>query len=94
MHAEPPAVPLGRVSRLLAKAQAEGVTPPEAEALTAKTAELIVRCGIDRARLAHRPARHPPAGVPDHRHRQPWAQIRCQNLKKPSLSGGTRECRR
>ena len=30
---------LSRVRKLLAKAEAEGVTPPEAEALTAKAAE-------------------------------------------------------
>jgi hypothetical protein len=43
---------LGRVRKLLAKAAAEGVTGPEAEALTAKAAELMARYGIDRARLA------------------------------------------
>jgi Protein of unknown function (DUF2786) len=39
---------LGRVRKLLAKAEAQGVTPAEAEALTAKAAELM-------ARLRHRP---------------------------------------
>jgi hypothetical protein len=43
---------LERVRKLLAKAEAEGVTPAEAEALTAKAAELIARHGIDRALLA------------------------------------------
>jgi hypothetical protein len=45
-------VPLDRVRKLLAKAEAEGVTPAEAEALTAKAAELMARYGIDRALLA------------------------------------------
>jgi Protein of unknown function (DUF2786) len=43
---------LDRVRKLLAKAEAEGVTPPEAEALTAKASELMARYGIDRALLA------------------------------------------
>src|SRR3974377_128767 len=52
MPSEPPSALLGRVRKLLAKAEAEGVTPAEAEALTAKAAELMARYGIDRARLA------------------------------------------
>jgi hypothetical protein len=52
MASEPPSALLDRVRKLLAKAEAEGVTPPEAEALTAKAAELMARYGIDRARLA------------------------------------------
>jgi hypothetical protein len=52
MPSEPPSALLDRVRKLLAKAEAEGVTPPEAEALTAKAAELMARYGIDRARLA------------------------------------------
>ena len=52
MHSDPPSALLDRVRKLLAKAEAEGVTPPEAEALTAKAAELMARYGIDRARLA------------------------------------------
>src|ERR1700721_1050685 len=52
MPGEPPSALLDRVRKLLAKAEAEGVTPPEAEALTAKAAELMARYGIDRARLA------------------------------------------
>ena len=43
---------LDRVRKLLAKAEAEGVTPEEAEALNDKAAELIAKYGIDRARLA------------------------------------------
>src|SRR4029077_937850 len=52
MHSDPPSALLDRVRKLLAKAEAEGVTPPEAGALTAKAAELMARYGIDRARLA------------------------------------------
>lgn len=43
---------LDRVRKLLAKAEADGVTAAEAEALTAKAAELMARYGIDRALLA------------------------------------------
>ena len=43
---------LERVRKLLAKAESAGVTGPEAEALTAKAAELMARYGIDRALLA------------------------------------------
>jgi Protein of unknown function (DUF2786) len=42
---------LDRVRKLLAKAEDEGCTPSEAEALTAKAAELMARYGIDRALL-------------------------------------------
>lgn len=68
---------LDRVRKLLAKAEAEGVTPPEAEALTAKAAELMAKYGIDRARLAagSDPARFTPANriiEIDN----PWAQVR------------------
>src|SRR5580692_4906467 len=53
---ETPDGTLDKVRKLLAKAAAEGVTVPEAEALTAKAAELMARYGIDRARLgASRP---------------------------------------
>jgi len=45
-------VPLDRIRKLLAKAEARGVTPAEAEALTGKAAELMARYGIDRALLA------------------------------------------
>jgi len=53
---------LGKVRKLLAKAEDESVTPAEAEALTAKAAELMARYGIDRARLgATRPETDAPA---------------------------------
>ncbi len=43
---------LDRVRKLLVKAESEGVTPAEAQALTAKAAELMAKYGIDRALLA------------------------------------------
>ena len=45
---------LARVRKLLAKAEDAGVTPEEAQALTAKAAELMAKYGIDRALLAAR----------------------------------------
>jgi Protein of unknown function (DUF2786) len=42
---------LDRVRKLLAKAEDEGCTPQEAEALTVKAADLMARYGIDRALL-------------------------------------------
>ena len=42
---------LDRVRKLLSKAEDEGCTPEEAEALTAKAADLMARYGIDRALL-------------------------------------------
>lgn len=67
---------LEKVRKLLAKAEAEGVTPPEAEALTAKAAEMMAKYGIDQARLnAARP------GTDELTSRQiavenPWANVR------------------
>jgi hypothetical protein len=53
---------LDRVRKLLAKAEDEGCAPAEAEALTAKAAELMARYGIDRALLgALRPETDRPA---------------------------------
>lgn len=53
---------LDRVRKLLAKAEDEGAAPAEAEALTAKAAELMARYGIDRALLgAVRPETDRPA---------------------------------
>jgi len=71
---------LGRVRKLLAKAEAEGVTPAEAEALTGKAAELMARYGIDRARLgAIRPETDTPADkvvTLDN----PWAAVKAHLL--------------
>jgi hypothetical protein len=52
MTSETPGRLLERVRKLLAKAEDESCTPPEAEALTAKAAELMAKYGIDRALLA------------------------------------------
>jgi hypothetical protein len=71
---------LDRVRKLLAKAEADGCTPAEAEALTAKAAELMARYGIDRAMLA---ATRPETDQPDSRIiviANPWAQVRAHLL--------------
>lgn len=78
----PPSALLDRVRKLLAKAEAEGVTPPEAEAFTAKAAELMARYGIDRARLA---AARPETDQPSSRLidiANPWAQVRAHLLAR------------
>ncbi len=88
MPTDPPSALLDRVRKLLAKAEAEGVTPPEAEALTAKAAELMARYGIDRARLAaSRPDTDRPGGrVIDIEN--PWAQVKAHLLA--GLAGAMR----
>jgi hypothetical protein len=77
---EPPTPLLDRVRKLLAKAEAEGVTTHEAEALTAKAAELMARYGIDRALLAAtRPETDKPADqIIDVDN--PWAQVKSHLL--------------
>jgi hypothetical protein len=88
VQTEPSTALLDRVRKLLAKAEAEGVTPPEAEALTAKAAELMARYGIDRARLA---ATRPETDKPDSRIiniANPWAQVRAHLLA--GLAGAMR----
>jgi Protein of unknown function (DUF2786) len=88
MRSEPSSALLDRVRKLLAKAEAEGVTPPEAEALTAKAAELMARYGIDRARLA---ATRPDTDRPGSRIidiDNPWAQVRAHMLA--GLAGAMR----
>jgi Protein of unknown function (DUF2786) len=93
---------LARVRKLLAKAEAEGVTPAEAEALTAKAAELMAKYGIDRALLAaERPETDSPADrVVDIGN--PWARVqahllcglasamRCQCVVLPRADSGSR----
>ena len=93
---------LDRVRKLLAKAEAEGVTPAEAQALTAKAAELMAKYGIDRALLA---ARRPETDEPASRLvdiYNPWARVqahllcglagamRCQCILLPSGDGDQR----
>ena len=71
---------LDRIRKLLAKAEAAGVTPAEAEALTAKAAELMARYGIDRALLA---ASHPETDQPADRIitiPNPWAAVHAHLL--------------
>src|SRR6201993_1443366 len=80
MHTDPPSALLDRVRKLLAKAEAEGVTPPEAEALTAKAAELMARYGIDRAMLA---AARPETDAPSSRLidvDNPWGRVKAHLL--------------
>jgi len=88
VQTEPPSALLDRVRKLLAKAEAEGVTAPEAEALTAKAAELMARYGIDRAMLA---ASQPETDKPSSRVidiANPWAQVRAHLLA--GLAGAMR----
>jgi Protein of unknown function (DUF2786) len=86
MPDEPAADLLDRVRKLLAKAEADGVTVHEAEALTAKAAELMARYGMDRARLAAiRPETDQPASrVFDIDN--PWASV--QDQADPASAGG------
>ncbi|HXP18820.1 MAG TPA: DUF2786 domain-containing protein [Streptosporangiaceae bacterium] len=71
---------LDRVRKLLVKAEDDGVTPAEAQALTAKAAELMAKYGIDRALLAaDRPETDQPADrVLDIDH--PWAREKAHLL--------------
>jgi Protein of unknown function (DUF2786) len=71
---------LDRVRKLLAKAEDEACSPAEAEALTAKAAELMARYGIDRALLG---ALHPETDRPADRVftlLNPWADVKRQLL--------------
>jgi Protein of unknown function (DUF2786) len=93
---------LDRVRKLLTKAEDESVTPPEAQALTAKAAELMAKYGIDRALLAaDRPETDRPADrVLDIGN--PWARVkahllcglgsalRCQCILLPGAAPGAR----
>jgi uncharacterized protein DUF2786 len=93
---------LARVRKLLVKAEADGVTQAEAQALTAKAAELMAKYGIDRALLA---AEHPETDRPADRVidvANPWARVqahllcglaaalRCQCVILPRTGPGTR----
>jgi hypothetical protein len=80
VRTQPPTDLLDRVRKLLAKAEADGVTPHEAEALTAKAAELMARYGIDRALLG---ALHPETDSTADRVfdlDNPWAAVRAHLL--------------
>jgi hypothetical protein len=102
VNTDAPAALLDRVRKLLVKAEATGVTVQEAEALTAKAAELMAKYGIDRALLAaERPETDRPADrVIDIGN--PWARVqahllcglaaalRCQCVILPRSGPGTR----
>jgi hypothetical protein len=80
LQADAPDHLLDRVRKLLAKAEAEGVTAAEAQALTAKAAELMAKYGIDRVLLA---ARRPETDKPDDRVVEiynPWARVQAHLL--------------
>jgi hypothetical protein len=67
---------MSRVRKLLAKAEDESCTTAEAEALTAKAAELMARYGIDRALLG---ALHPETDKASDRVvnlENPWADVK------------------
>jgi hypothetical protein len=93
---------LDRVRKLLAKAEGDGVPAPEAEALTAKAAELMAKYGIDRALLAKA---KPETDKPGDRKidiDNPWARVqahllaglasamRCQCVILPRREAGSR----
>ena len=80
MRTQPSTDLLDRVRKLLAKAEADGVTQHEAEALTAKAAELMARYGIDRALLG---ALHPETDAPADQVfdlDNPWAAVKAHLL--------------
>ena len=88
MTTEAPDKLLDRVRKLLAKAEDEGVTPPEAQALTAKAAELMAKYGIDRALLA---AARPETDAPASRMvdiDNPWGRVQ----GAPAVRAGRRRC--
>jgi hypothetical protein len=97
---ETPDALLGRVRKLLVKAEADGVTQAEAQALTAKAAELMAKYGIDRALLA---ARRPETDRPADRVidiGSPWARVQAHLLcglaaaspPGPATSGSAVRC--
>jgi len=102
VNSDAPDALLARVRKLLVKAEAAGVTQAEAQALTAKAAELMAKYGIDRALLA---ARRPETDRPADRVidiANPWARVqahllcglasalRCQCVILPRSGPGTR----
>ena len=102
MNPDTPDALLARVRKLLVKAEADGVTQAEAQALTAKATELMAKYGIDRALLA---AVRPETDRPDDRIidvANPWARVqahllcglaaalRCQCVILPRTGPGSR----
>lgn len=93
---------LDKVRKLLVKAEADGVTAAEAQALTGKAAELMAKYGIDRALLGKI---QPGSDTPGDRKidiDNPWARVqahllcgvaaayRCQAVLLPRSGPGTR----
>jgi hypothetical protein len=93
---------LDKVRKLLAKAESDGVTPQEAQALTGKAAELMAKYGIDRALLGKA---RPGSDKPGDRKidvDNPWARVqthllcgiasamRCQAVLLPRPGPGSR----
>lgn len=93
---------LDKVRKLLVKAEADGVTAPEAQALTGKAAELMSKYGIDRALLGKI---RPETDGPGDRKidiDNPWARVqahllcgiagayRCQAVLLPRSGPGSR----
>src|ERR1035437_9164298 len=77
---EAPSRLLDRVRKLLARAEDESGPPPEAAARTAEAAELMAKCGIDRALLA---ADRPETDRADNRIldiEYPWARVKAHLL--------------
>jgi hypothetical protein len=71
---------LDRVRKLLSKAEDEGCTPAEAEALTAKAAELMARYGIDRALLGAARPETDRAADRKFGFDRPWADVKAHLL--------------
>lgn len=92
---------LSKVRKLLAKAEDPACTPAEAEAFTAKAAELIARYGVDRALLAARDPGSDPVGDRVIELPAPYAldkagllagvaaALRCRSVRRRSDSGFT-----
>ena len=87
MTAKPEEKTLDKVRKLLAKAEAEGVTPAEAEALTGKAAELMAKYGIEQAQVTSRDTKA--QFTPDNRIidiGNPWAHVRASLLNGIALA--------
>lgn len=74
------AATMARVRQMLAKAEAEGATEAEAEAYTAKAAELMAAYGIDRAMADAKATAKQKPGSRKIDIDNPWAQVRAHLL--------------
>jgi len=100
---EPSDALLGRIRKLLAKAEDPACTPAEAEALTGKAAELIAKYGVDRAMLADTSPEADPIGDRTVRLDAPYARdkadllatvavaLRCKVVQRVRRIDGGRE---